>query len=453
MDRHLRYVLPLLVLGHGACTGSPRSPAQPVARPAGHAAGPSALLEQPAGRCAPDPTTGSLKARVAFADGTVPASFDALAFQRRAGLRSFDDCDSQSQDLAGDESGGALAFSGLPPGLYDLTISGPAFVSQRVGPRAVEAGGTTDLGTIVLDRGRTLRGHARRQDGAPLAGIKVFAAEDLWGDGAALFTFIPPGGPATTAADGSFTVVGHGSGPIYVVADDPAAGRSRAVRLPPGRGDVTSELVLLTTTGLEGHVTYRGQPATLEVRARPEGVGRNVTFALDSDARGHYRFDRLAPGPYVITGMLIKDGTHDLSFPAASTQVVLGSDGMQRLDLDVPRGATLTVHAVTPAGSAGSVTCVLFRGRTQPRTQAELDAAIDGLDEASARQNSADLGIDATSAAIVFEDVPPGAHTLCASVSRDADDAAQADARPVTCVPVSVRAADADQTVTLSLSH
>lgn len=449
MRRRFAAGLALLILGSFACGSAPSRPAPTAVKAAAFPPGLGPLggvVPRPS--CPRGPGTGGVRGSVAFVDETAPASFTVLATRRRAGTRSSEDCDMQGKDFA---ARGAFELDGLPPGPYELTIYGPGFVRRVLDPLPVEAGSQKDLGTLVLDRGRTVRGQVLGAGRAPLAGVKVHAGTDLWGDERSFSDWPFLGVPVVSGGDGRFMLTGMESRPIFMAADHPSLGRSAVAKLPEGTKDETVDLLLLTAVPLEGRATVGGEPAKVEVRARPLGVGRKVTLAVDSDGQGRYRFERLAPGPYVITALLVKEGLRSLALPAKSAEVMLAARG-ERLDLDIPRGAALRARVTGFRGAADVVECVLFKGARRPKTALELWEAIDGVDEAGARQEQVDVTHTEDKAEMTFEDVAKGAYTLCAVTGRYGDTAARAKSEPVGCVAVGVAQASGVVDVVLPLS-
>nr|WP_276603666.1 carboxypeptidase-like regulatory domain-containing protein [Nannocystis pusilla] len=292
-----------------------------------------------------------------------------------------------------------------------------------------------------------LRGRVLTAEGAPAAGVQIYADADLWGDGAALLDIAVR--TATTAADGSFTLTALGRGPLYVAAEAPQLGRSPAVRLPEGNDDLTSELRLGPTGALAGRVTYAGKPARADVTAQPAGSGSAVTFTVTTDNEGRYRFERLAGGTYVVTAQLFRNDMHSISHPARAKQANLRADREARLDLEVRAGPTLVITPKLSAGAADVVSVMLVKGTFTAATSGELDRASAKLDRERARPDHAHL---AEKTEIELADVPPGNYTLCGAATKYGESIAAIDAVPVTCTRVRVASGRARQQVSLALA-
>src|SRR5262249_34556288 len=113
---------------------------------------------------------GRVKGRVLFADGSAPESY-AVATGWGTG-QTFTNAD-----------GGFDADDAAGPAV--LTVSGPSFV-QKTATATVKANDTVDVGTITVERGRSISGRVLTADGAPVAGAKVMAGAQLLGNGSEL---------------------------------------------------------------------------------------------------------------------------------------------------------------------------------------------------------------------------------------------------------------------------
>lgn len=411
------------------------------------AAPPEATKPPERARCPAGPDTATIRGKLEFADKTAPSTFTASASRERAGWRNSDDCDTPYKEFRATAGAAEFVFEGLPPGIYGVTLFGGDFLDLDLDPFPMEAGKTRDLGALVLDRGRMLRGRVLTAEGAPAAGVQIYADADLWGDGAALLDIAVR--TATTAADGSFTLTALGRGPLYVAAEAPQLGRSPAVRLPEGNDDLTSELRLGPTGALAGRVTYAGKPARADVTAQPAGSGSAVTFTVTTDNEGRYRFERLAGGTYVVTAQLFRNDMHSISHPARAKQANLRADREARLDLEVRAGPTLVITPKLSAGAADVVSVMLVKGTFTAATSGELDRASAKLDRERARPDHAHL---AEKTEIELADVPPGNYTLCGAATKYGESIAAIDAVPVTCTRVRVASGRARQQVSLALA-
>lgn len=397
--------------------------------------------------CAASPETGTLKGHLVFADGTVPASFTGSSSRQRPGWHSSDDCDGRYQEFPSKgSSAGDFVFEGLPPGLYDLTLLGDTFINHDTGFSRVEAGKVNDLGTLTLDRGRTLRGRVLGANQAPLAGVEVHAGENLWASTKSFLGYI--GRSATTAADGSFTLIALEREAVFVAADSPTLGRSVTLRLPPGAGELRQDLRLVATGVLAGRVTFAGDVAQADVKAEPLGLGHGVTFSATTKDDGSYRFERLAEGTYVITAQLVRGNLHSLVHPAKVGQASISAAKAGQLDLDIPTGTLVTIQTTVTKGTADLVSAVLVKGTLAARTDADLDLALEGLDLERARQEHVYL---AEGTSMEISDVPPGSYTLCGSSSKSGDSRVALKARPTSCKPVTVTAGVKRLEVTLAV--
>jgi len=70
---------------------------------------------------------------------------------------------------------GEATVRGLLPGKYHIAVRAQGFIQCRLPPAVVEAGTTTHLGTVALERGLIIRGRVVGPSGTPLEGARVSA--------------------------------------------------------------------------------------------------------------------------------------------------------------------------------------------------------------------------------------------------------------------------------------
>jgi protocatechuate 3,4-dioxygenase beta subunit len=243
----------------------------------------------------------------------------------------------------------------VPPGRHALWVEGPDFTATSVDGLVVEAAETTDAGTIVVDRGRALRGAVVDASGAGVAGAEVTAGTVLAGTGAR--ADLGEGGPGfrsdvkrtTTRSDGSFALTGVASQQLSLVAVSPA-GRSAPVAVPAGADDVTGiTLPMLREGRLAGVVSQAGEPLRAIVNAQAHDSPLAMMTVISSD--GAYHFDHLAPGRYTVSPVAGDPYAGSPFYPRA---VEVRAGATTTLDLPVAPG-TATMNVRAPGVSAGLV--------------------------------------------------------------------------------------------------
>src|SRR5262249_44546704 len=153
--------------------------------------------------------------------------------------------------------GGDGAFEiDAPVGSLTLTISGPQF-QQRTAEASVAAEQATDVGTITVERGRSVSGTVIGPDGAPAAGATVRAGTVLangpFGDGPGVQT-------AASGDDGGYTIAGIPAKPLLIAADLDGVGRSTVGHVPGGADSAQIDLQLLGPGSLSRRVTSARPP-------------------------------------------------------------------------------------------------------------------------------------------------------------------------------------------------
>jgi hypothetical protein len=157
-------------------------------------------------------------------------------------------------------------------------VSGPGFVQKMVPDIEIKPNETTDVGTINVEKGRSISGRVLHSDGSPVAGAKVMGGPQLMGSGSELQSggiFGGGGGlkTATSGDDGSYTLAGVGAKGLVMVADHPTEGRSSMVRVPPSDQSTTLDLTLAPPGALEGCGDPRGQAGRRDLRHGDAAAG------------------------------------------------------------------------------------------------------------------------------------------------------------------------------------
>ncbi len=110
--------------------------------------------------------------------------------------------------------GGRFVLEDLSEGRYVLAVTAPGRAPTTVSNVEVTVGGTTDVGTIRLDRGGTVRGVVVNSVGVPVVGATVVVRESghAWG-----LSFLE----TSTDTSGAFELQGVGPGRPQVLATHP----------------------------------------------------------------------------------------------------------------------------------------------------------------------------------------------------------------------------------------
>ena len=346
---------------------------------------------------------GTVSGRALFADGTAPPSFTVRIGPARS-----------APFIGGD---GTFSLN-APAGNHELVIQGAAFVSSKR-PVAVEEGLEPGLGTVTLQRGRSLSGRVLAPDGSPVAGATVAAGWGLTGSGSAVYIPNESVGAQETTTDqeGRYSFGGFDDRSLVVVAGRDGVGRSDAIGVPGGVGGANVDLTLERTGSLEGRVTRDGQPfADTVVIASPRLERMNYFVTTGPD--GHYALDTLPPGVFRLVVFLNRQ--KDQMFRT----VEVASGNRARADFDVRTGShALTVKVESEAGE----------GRDAPPPARVVVTSgvlsfIEGdtfetLRERHAAQAS-DTGTlyvrEARLGSATIESMLAGPYTVCAGASRDA---------------------------------
>ena len=389
---------------------------------------------------------GSLRGRVVLDDGSVPAAFTvSLGF------------------APGVPVAGRSAFTvPAPPGTYDVTFRGPGFAQKVVRDVVVAPGKARDMGTVTVQRGRSVSGRVLRADGSAVAGAQVVLGHQLLGDGKSLSsslsnTFGDSMGLRQTESDqdGRYTLSGIGTTKdLLVAAEHDADGRSPPVLVPAGTQSRTIDLVLAGVGGVSGTVTAGGKPAgKAQVAATPLGAGKQNILVTTADD-GTYVIDRLAAGDYKMTA-IVGGGLGGGSM--ASNTVTIVADHKAHLDLDVAVGDVTLLVKVEPKGDGhiDLAQVFLFSGAVDLKNGKQVQDKLLSSSGGGAAKMVFAMGASPAR----FTQVAAGAYSVCIlPITGDMNDQRfvqrlqeQAENLAVYCSRTTVTAAPAEQTITVAV--
>jgi hypothetical protein len=395
------------------------------------------------------PRAGRIIGKVAYAD-TGEAVDDFTTWDERLGL------------VPGEH--GALQLRDLRPGSYFLIINRRGqFRAKKPGVR-VDAGKTTDIGTITVERGRTLRGKVVDTAGRGIAGASVRVGSGGVFEHVGRFdepTFDPSG--AITDESGAFTI--DDAAPFkslssvltpVVGAEHPSHGRALPVAIPPGTEDPSPiTLTLLDCGSIAGKVTRSGQP----IHGATIDAGLPAFGSASSNEDGEFVMSRLPAGPISLRVRVWTDarGGSPTEFLRAHQRTVqVGAGKQTSVTIDVPVGTIKLTVAVapTPGADVAGARLFLFSGTVAFEDYAQLSSQLlNGV------QGQADWE-GAASRPVAFERLVPGDYTVCTiPLAWSPSDQAQMNRLhsahgtlfKVYCAPARVVTAPEEQTVTVEV--
>jgi RNA polymerase sigma-70 factor (ECF subfamily) len=299
------------------------------------------------------PASGRVAGRVLYADGEAPELF-AVA------VGAGDPIPMVSDD-------GRFELES-PGGTIRVEVSGPTFAPKSVAA-TVEGGETADVGTITVERGRSVSGRVLDPGGAPVAGAEVAVGTLLSGDGSKLFIATESIGAksAVTDEDGRFVFGGLGPGTLTIVAGKSGVGRSSSVALPRGSDSVSVDLVLASTGKLTGVVRASGKPVgETVIIVTPLGATESNYFVI-TGADGSFALDALTVGQYLVFPLIGAGGGHRGVIARPNDKymrpVEIARGETTRADIDFELGAIeLEVEVKTDDGTQVAAAAVFVIG-------------------------------------------------------------------------------------------
>jgi protocatechuate 3,4-dioxygenase beta subunit len=280
---------------------------------------------------------------------------------------------------------GSFRAGRLPPGAQQaLTVSHPDFEARTVGGIDLAPGGSRSV-TVVLPRGRVVRGIVKDHEGRPLAGAEVRLSRSFTfrsGRGQIGFIGGPMGRPPLeTGPDGRFEIRGLAPEPCRIDVSKEGFTREAIdpVEVPEPDDIEPLEVILRPAATVSGFVRTRsgdGLPG-YRVAASPRGspmVSRPLGL-LSQEATGPdgaFLIDGLTPGESYDLQVLSQDSLgprrSDVVAPADDVEVtvagpggirgaVLDAEGRAVTDFEVsyrrPEGAGGVRFRFSPAGPPG----------------------------------------------------------------------------------------------------
>jgi hypothetical protein len=388
------------------------------------------------------PRAGFITGKVAFADtGELVDDFELSVHARH----EFAVC------APGEH--GAFDLRDLRPDAYRLHIRGPGFLETHKAAR-VDAGQRIDVGTITVERGRTLRGTVVDSAGRGIAGASVMLGDYgvLHYVGRGDVPTFDPWRPMTDA-NGAFAIVGGipiNPQRLVVGADHPPYGRALPVAIPPGTQDPPPvTLTLLECGRIAGKVTRNGQPLySVLIDAGSPAVDKAMT-----NDDGEFAMSRVPAGSVALCIRVLTDPVD--TFLHVHQRTVQVEAGKQTdVMIEVPAGSIKLSVVVThrPGVEVAAAELYLFRGTVAFEHYAELLTQLLGDLHGRAYWEG-----DASHPA--FEHLVPGDYTVCAlPLAGSRNDHAlmkrvssNSASVKVYCTPVRVATAPEEQTVTVEV--
>jgi protocatechuate 3,4-dioxygenase beta subunit len=378
------------------------------------------------------PSTGSVRADVILSDaGKLPASFSIRLSGGNGTL------------LYKTGTRGHFKITDVPPGKYTILLGAPDFADTLIDNVQVHPGKITDLGTIVTQVGRVVRGRVLSSDGRPVSGADVIVAQAPFAerDGNSKEWY---GSRASRSdADGAFAISGVPlqSRHFAIGADHPIAGRSEALLIPSGT-DAALEFVLVVKAcgSISGTLTRGGLPVShAMVGAGDPELGFSYT-----GEDGRFVISKVPEGMVDLHISVPSDASHSYAY-----KVDVTANAMRVFDVELPSGSVTLEVTFSAMGRDWAVAAevYLFGGKVAFDTRRQLLANVSPRNVPRRRVwSAAEVG------AFQFEDLVPGEYSVCVVPLRKALDSEHlsyledhGDEIGVHCTPVTVTSAQPHQ--------
>ncbi|HEX4825149.1 MAG TPA: carboxypeptidase-like regulatory domain-containing protein [Candidatus Polarisedimenticolaceae bacterium] len=251
--------------------------------------------------------TGSVIGKVVLANGAPPPAFRVQAFpeakenEERPGLRLVIRNRADEDKVFADASGN-FRLDNVDPGMMTIAVLADGKAPSKKAGVKITSDEVTDIGTVRLEDGRTLRGRViAAKDDAPIPGATVTVTQPQ-GFGR-IMSGDPPAGSAITSLDGHFEIAGLEARTYAVDAGQPdyspSSGRVEIV----ADQDPDDFIIHLskggTITGMVRDANRQPIPQAGVLLVSPSrGDGGPQSASTGPD--GRYTFDKIAPGDYMV---------------------------------------------------------------------------------------------------------------------------------------------------------
>jgi len=184
----------------------------------------------------------------------------------------------------------------LPAGTWGVVIVAPGFAPKPVPAVALAAGATVDLGDIVLDRGRVVRGRVVDERGVAVAGASVEIAASKGSYTPDTLRALAEGTVvARTDLAGAFEISGLAASATHLRIEARQGG-AISIDRELADGETYVQLVVARAGGIDGWISNIG--ARQAFAAATSAADDGASYHADVDSAGTFHFDLLPPGDY-----------------------------------------------------------------------------------------------------------------------------------------------------------
>jgi protocatechuate 3,4-dioxygenase beta subunit len=355
-------------------------------------------------------------------------------------------------------SDGAFQLANLRPGKYDVTFNSATFTRKIVRNVAITPGQVTNLGTITVSAGRSIKGRVVDAKGQPVQNAAVVLGSRIVGNGANLALELGASVDqsmglrrAASQPDGTFLFRAVGASSYVVAAEHAEHGRSTIATIPAGAEDGSAELRLRPFGSVNGLVKLGSAVAPSVTMIVSAGSSKQVAV-VRSGSDGRYVFERLPAGKCVLTAMAGRGA----SASTATKQIVVEAGKSVRADIVIDVGEIdLSVTVVAKTGTIDATQVFLFSGNVSVSSGAQINAVF----LAASKKGGAKMAFAAGGKSATFAKIRAGAYSICSiPITGNMNDPlfakrlqAHAAKLKVHCQPHTVAPSPSKQSLTLTL--
>ncbi len=267
---------------------------------------------------------------------------------------------------------GSFLLQGIPTGRFELWVVSDSFKSFTKKDIEVSAGKISDVGTLIAESGRSIRGTVVNRHHEPIegaiveTGISFFKFKDN-SRSTKKISWAGERRRKKTGPDGRFLLEGFSENSFGIIAHHRRHGHSSFIEIPKGEENQEIEILIQETGSLTGRVSRGSQPLN-RARVKLKGTSQQkIQISRKTASDGTYKIEGIPQGDYLLSAEAEGDRPRNPRHQHPGQSIKVNGGEEQRINIDL--------------GAVGSIikVSVDFRGPSKdPWALVKLNAPIEG---------------------------------------------------------------------------